>query len=433
MSKKSNSIYQRTKSFLDKANAVHNDKYDYSMVEYVNTCTKVTIICHVHGNFSKTPANHLLSQGCPKCQAKINTTQAFVIGSTKKHGGKYDYSNSVYVNSYTKLCIICPTHGKFWQKPHEHLSGRGCSGCHFDSVRSNNTKFMTNAHKKHNNLYDYSKVVYLNAMSKVCIICPEHGEFLQSPNSHLSNHGCSKCSRKSYNATNIEVRRLKFLGKAETKHGKKYDYSLVKYVNSDTAVEIICPEHGIFQQSPYNHLMSKCGCSKCANNKRSTTSEFIRKARNIHSKVYDYSKVDYETAKTKVVIICREHGEFSQIPNNHLSGLGCPSCSKSGINLTIPGIRYYIRIDYMGLVFYKIGITNNTVLKRFGRSDYESVITVLKLWNYPMIQDGYNDEQKILKEHGKFVYDGDFKPLKNVGISEIFVVDVLGLDFNNHS
>ena len=47
----------------------------------------------------------------------------------KRHNNKYDYSKVEYVNSSTKVCIICPEHGEFWQTPHKHLSGQGCPKC----------------------------------------------------------------------------------------------------------------------------------------------------------------------------------------------------------------------------------------------------------------------------------------------------------------
>ena len=114
----------KTINFIEKAKAVHGDKYDYSKVEYVKAKEKVCIICQEHGEFWQTPNNHLRGEGCPFCYgSKKLTTEEFISKAKQIHGNKYDYSNVNYVNKYTKVCIICPEHGEFWQKPSNHLKG----------------------------------------------------------------------------------------------------------------------------------------------------------------------------------------------------------------------------------------------------------------------------------------------------------------------
>ena len=112
---------------------------------------------------------------------------------------KYDYSKVEYKNNKTKVCIICPEHGEFWQTPHNHLLGHGCIKCRneINSKKSSYTKdyFILLANKKHNNFYDYSKVDYVNSRTKVCIICSIHGEFWQTPSMHLSGQGCPTCNK----------------------------------------------------------------------------------------------------------------------------------------------------------------------------------------------------------------------------------------------
>jgi hypothetical protein len=169
--------------------------------------------------------------------------------------------------------------------------------------------------------YDYSKVNYINAKSKVIIICKEHGEFKQLSNSHLSGSGCSKCRDNNISSSTNE-----FIEKAIKIHNDKYDYSKVNYINSYTKIKIICKEHEEFEQLP-NHHLSGSGCSKCSGTYQYSTNEFIEKAIKIHGSKYDYSKVNYINAKSKVIIICKEHGEFEQQPNNHLNGQGCSNCS----------------------------------------------------------------------------------------------------------
>jgi hypothetical protein len=102
---------------------------------------------------------------------------------------KYDYSKVKFEHVNKHVCIICPEHGEFWQKPGIHLRGYGCPICG-GSKRLTNEEFIEKARLVHEDKYDYSKVNYINTSTKVCIICPEHGEFWQTPNSHLFGAGC---------------------------------------------------------------------------------------------------------------------------------------------------------------------------------------------------------------------------------------------------
>lgn len=251
------------------------------------------------------------------------TTEEFIKKAKEVHGDKYDYSKVEYSNAKTKVCIACPEHGEFWQKPYNHLNGQGCSKCRYDSLskkyRKTKDEFIEKSLKKHGNRYDYSKVKYLNWKTKVCIICPEHGEFWQTPNAHENGNGCPKCANRLVYDTNS------FIEKANEIHCDKYDYSKVSYKNNRTKVCIICPEHGEFWQTPKKHLIGH-GCPVCAGNVRMENNNFIEKAKEVHGDKYDYSKVDYVNTHTKVCIICPKHGEFWQIPSDHLVGKGCPSC-----------------------------------------------------------------------------------------------------------
>lgn len=195
--------------FIKKAREIHGDKYDYSKVEYKGSEEKVCIICHEkdedeneHGEFWQTPLSHLYHKhkdgsigcGCPKCsENKHKTTEEFIKESKKVHGDKYRYDKVIYKNSHTKVCITCPEHGDFWQEPNSHLVGNGCPICS-NKVRLTNEEFIKRAREVHGDKYDYSKVEYVNNRTPVCIICPEHGEFWQIPHNHLSDaNGCPKC------------------------------------------------------------------------------------------------------------------------------------------------------------------------------------------------------------------------------------------------
>lgn len=180
---------------------IHGNKYDYSKVEYKNNKTKVCIICPIHGEFWQTPLNHMQYHGCPKCaKSGVKPSEEEFIKRCKKiHNNKYDYSKVEYKNSHLKICITCKKHGDFFQFPYDHLNGCGCPKCANDikgKYQNGNTeKFIEESKKINNNYYDYSKVEYVNNRIKVCIICPVHGEFWQTPKNHLKKNGCPKCNQ----------------------------------------------------------------------------------------------------------------------------------------------------------------------------------------------------------------------------------------------
>lgn len=118
-----------------------------------------------------------------------------------------------------------------------------------------------------------------------------------------------------------------FIQKAKVKHGNKYDYSKVNYTTATKKIIIICKQHGDFAQTPNNHLNGH-GCTKCSGRYSPTTNEFIQKAKVKHGEKYEYSKVEYTGNKNKVIITCRIHGDFEQSSGDHLCGAGCPKCGR---------------------------------------------------------------------------------------------------------
>ena len=182
-------------------------------------------------------------------------------------------------------------------------------------------QFVEEAEEKHNYLYDYSKFVYVTNKTKGIIMCKEHGEYEQTPKAHLQGHGCPKCFGNKKKTLD------QFIEEAEDKHASLYDYSKFVYKNYNTKGIIICKEHGAFEQLPSSHLLGR-GCPKCSGNIKKTLEQFIEEAKRKHAplSLYDYSKFVYKNARTKGIIICKEHNEFEQIPSKHLQGQGCPNC-----------------------------------------------------------------------------------------------------------
>ena len=144
----------------------------------------------------------------PKKSNKLKTIEQFIIDAKSIHENKYDYSLVDYKQSHTKVKIVCPTHGEFEQSPNDHLSGKGCPKCKGDKSRilnqSNTEEFLTKANLIHGAKFDYSLVDYKNARIKVKIICPIHGVFEQTPNNHLSRRGCPKCKADKIRILNTQ-------------------------------------------------------------------------------------------------------------------------------------------------------------------------------------------------------------------------------------
>lgn len=280
-----------TEQFIEKAKTIHGDKYDYSKVEYIDNLTPVTIICPIHGEFQQRPHNHLIGKGCALCGKNYMTTEEFIRRASQVHDNRYDYSKTIYKNQRTKVTIIDPVYGEFQQLPDNHLSGQGhpTVGHEKNAVRYKalDTQSVIECfHIAHpEGGYDYSKVKYVDSTTPVTVICNKlndngvsYGEFQITPEKHLQGYGhpqetgiVFKSVTEVFKEYDQRVKDLKperkynnetFIQKAKEKHGDKYDYSKVNYVNSQTHVTIICPIHGEFQQKP-NHHLSGQGCPKC--------------------------------------------------------------------------------------------------------------------------------------------------------------------------
>lgn len=305
----------KTTEFIEKAKKVHGDRYNYDLVDYINNHTKIIILCERHGVFTQPPNRHLSGSNCRKCAHTI-TTEEFVKKVNKVHNNKYAYLSTVFNGTAKKIEINCRLHGSFTQKAQSHLRGAGCPKCANES-RSNklvctNEVFIEKAIKIHGDKYDYSKVECKGAGSNIKIFCNTHGEFLQTPNSHLNGSGCQKCGKED-------------MAEKATK----------------------------------------------------TTEQFICEANLIHNGVYLYDQVNYIKCVEKVDILCKTHGLFKQTPNNHLRGQGCPKCKSDknaggfGKNDYIKRANgrictfYTLRCFNKNEEFYKIGITMNNIKSRY--------------------------------------------------------------------
>ena len=204
-------------------------------------------------------------------------------------------------------------------------------------------EFVEKARKVHGDKYDYSKVVYKNWRTNVCIICPEHGEFTIMANSHLQGHGCQSCSgTKRYTTAS-------FIHKSQTLYPNLLRYDECQYVNPKTKVRLYCTtkdkngvEHGYFKTYPYTHFHGTYGCKKCqyenvGRKLRKTNESFIGESIKVFGDKFKYDKCNYKDSGTDVKLYCTtkdkngvEHGYFETNPGTHLISKhgGCPNCHR---------------------------------------------------------------------------------------------------------
>lgn len=213
-----------------------------------------------------------------------------VIKSFKlKHGNKYDYSLVDYKNNNTEVIIICPNHGKFKQIPRSHLTS-GCSKCAFDSYKRDFNDLQKVIIDTHGYNLIINKFDYKNMYTKIKVKCREHGIFHSTPTTLIRGHGCIHCSDRKRKTLYF----LKFKKLAREIHGDKYDYSLVNYTYRHEKVNIICPIHGVWEQTPHGHLSGR-GCEVC---KESIGERDIRKLLEHNNIKYEPQKV-FEGCKFK--------------------------------------------------------------------------------------------------------------------------------------
>lgn len=196
----------------------------------------------------------------------LKTKDEFISEAEFVHGKKYDYNLVDYHGNKVKIKIICSEHYIFEQTPKSHLSGSGCPKC----SRLNRSKYSKDQVieefvRKHGDKYDYSKFEYKNMDTKSIISCPKHGEINISPKVH-KKHGCKKCYYEVIGKGHRTTEES-FLMKVKDKHGDRYNYSKMNFIDMENKIEIICSNHGSFWQKPKNHIFSGNGCPKCNSSK----------------------------------------------------------------------------------------------------------------------------------------------------------------------
>lgn len=458
--------------FIEKCKKKFGGKYDYSECDFINVKTKVIITCPEHGTTEQTPKSHLKGNGCGQCAKDKErlTLNQFIQKSIDKHGDKYDYKEIIYVNISTKVKIYCKKcENYFYQEPNNHLKGHGCKKCSINSqkntvdgfiktpqkfiksngqykyyyVKSNGTtqiqrgisksKFINNAILKHGNLHDYSYVDYIHSRIEILIVCKIHGCFFQTPTGHLKSNGngCPKCG-KDMKTENDKLSFGEFIKRATKSHDNKYKYS--NYSGMKYKLTIECPDHGLFDMRCDAHISGQ-ECPKCAlinisSSFAKTKDQFIIDAINVHGDKYDYSLVEYINNATKLIIICKTHGQFSMVPNDHISHRGnCPNCFSVYSKKSIEWLNYVSKNENINIQHAENGgekslIINNKKYRVDGWCDKTNTVYEFagSLWHaHPLFYDP-EDLHPIKKIKNKEIYEKTLQKentIKNSGYNLI--------------
>ena len=323
----------KLKDFIEKASEKFEGKYDYSHITKLDSTSKLKIYCPEHDIFFfQTKDKHLLMKGYPCSECERLRKQAKVIQDfISIHSDKYDYSKVRYTSKKDYVDVYCPKHDFLFPiTPEKHIHRKqGCKYCGVDKVSLNNSftqeEILKQFKDAHGDKYNYSKVIYKGVHELVEIICPVHGSFPQTPNSHKRGNGCPNCSNRDTLETMIDKLPNNF---------KLYDYSKAVYINSTTEITVTCNVCGIeFDQTP-SALIQGHGCKVCsakakADKARLKPEEILSKAREIHGNKFEYGSLEgYLDNRFVWQIKCPKHSWFPQPVVSHLRGQGCKDCAK---------------------------------------------------------------------------------------------------------
>jgi len=380
----------------------------------------------------------------------------FVKEARKVHGQKYKYLEKTYRGARPKMTIVCPEHGPFPQSPYSHLTGRECKKCATNLNVTTQTSESLNRLKDHlfkktKNCVKLDESTFHALNSIAYFECTIHGRFKKRAYDCLTQtHPCTKCGRgysdKGY--TNKEALTL-----VRERVAIGFEVIPFNYTGKNTDITIICPNHGNFLvKFGSTHRGIKCrGCAQnkampkrieslnaAADRKRASRFEnWLKRAEDMHGKKYDYSKVNYKTMKSRVLIGCAIHGYVEQIAETHLTK-GCRKCADEQLagkysekyfdrfpeRKIKPAIIYYIKIKLGEDVFYKVGITTTSVKNRFS-SAYKGVTVNTMTELRTTLYLAYLLESKIQRGHGdRFRYrpkvDAKLVRELRIGPSECF-------------
>lgn len=394
-----------TLSFIDKAAALHGDRFDYSAVQYTRSAEHVEVRCLIHGAFWIRPNDHLMGKACPRCatiRRKVTQSKPFDVflkQASATHSDRgYQYDSSSYAGARTKMRITCPHHGDFWQAPEVHLRPSGCKRCSASSQnaarRITATTFLTRVATKFAGRISIRMDTWLGLYAPIEAECVLHGAFSTTSHALLyTKNGCPACARIEIGRAN-RLSHDEVITKLRQVFGDQYALSQVDVTRTSDRIQLECKTHGPFALTAHRAFQGN-GCPKCARTasnphrlarlrERVASAHehrwirFLDQAQKTHGNRYDYSRIEFRTQRNPVTIICPVHGEFQQVPATHIRS-GCRKCADADLKgrysieyfqrFPAEGFRaarlYYVRMEVGAQTFYKVGITTTTIKQRF--------------------------------------------------------------------
>jgi hypothetical protein len=327
---------------LRRIRAALGDEYDLNKAVYVDSKTKITVICSKHGEFQKVLQLLCKGYGCNPCSRseKCIPLNEWTRRFAEVHGASYSYEKVEHpVDRNIAVTVTCPEHGDFLKTPAMLIKGYGCNECSEGTGLPRET-WIERFHDVHGERYEYGEIFTVGITRYISVKCPEHGEFRKQLNDHWTNgRGCNTCDKAKWMSARRDgsaprsknmMTHNEVIDRFTATHGDTYGYSKVIYSGTSCNVTITCKVHGDFEQSPQIHWNGS-GCKKCtmkAVNKK-TLDEVLSLYAEVHGDRYDYSLItSYEGVEDEFSIICPSHGEFKQKARSHWIGYGCWDCSR---------------------------------------------------------------------------------------------------------
>ena len=439
-----------TKIWVEEARRIWGDTFDYSKSIYTNSKKQITVTClkPKHGDFTVVAGNHIKTTrnpaGCPKCYKEhqirkyMKPFEQFLNEARAIHGHRYEYDATTYNGSKIKMDAICPNHGAIKILPDSHINGKqGCKKC-ADEKRNSDTRMdrfllvQKRVYALSNGLVELDPYSFKNQNEVAVFKCKKHGSFSRKPiASLLTTHPCIYCMeeqgvRDGSKLTQEEIRKRLASLKGE------FEITNIDGTGSkDAKITITCladKNHPTISKKLSDLYAKEFACGRCSHlaaQPQRTKSlakvaerkisqhykSWLEHAKKRHGSKYDYSKVEYRTAKDPVVIVCPYHGAFPQLPDTHLRS-GCRFCAdeelkgrytftyfeRSPSERARPALLYYVKIHAFRRVFYKVGITTTTIERRFGSAKSKGIVLEkinqieLSLW------EAFQSEQEILQQ-----------------------------------
>lgn len=349
--------------FIYKAKEVHGDFYIYDETEFIDWKTKVKIIDKEYGAFYILPRNHLTGQGCPqrKYKNRANATEKFINKLKERRPDfEYDISKLKYIDSNTKVICICHKkdeygneHGEFEILPHNLLNQKDvCKKCYIERLKKvrclENETFINNLKQIYGDTLTYDDINYVDNKTPVRLYCRKedkngvvHGFYEAIPRYLMKGNRCCKKCEVEKNKLKKETYKQDLIQYVNNKCSFQLENEDFEYINNTQKINCICHkkdkygnEHGNFTIK-IRDLKIGHGCPKCGGSIHKTNEEFLRECYEIHGDKYQYLD-KYVDWKTKLRIVCPEHGIFYMSPNKHISRRqGCPLCNRSKLETEV--------------------------------------------------------------------------------------------------